>query len=120
MDVISVNRDKMILTLKDNKASHVKIYEEACTGFLKEVEKIMSSDASPTIKIQQINGLRCPENHSREYDVVIKMCSMSVEENIKLTQSDFRQYMCDQWNWADDFLYSNAAYSATARAKYSA
>ena len=40
---------------------------------------------------------------TKEYDQVIDMLDMSVDSEIELTHSEFRQYVRDEWGWSEMF-----------------
>jgi len=48
------------------------------------------------------------------YDTAISMLELSEAQNITLTAQTYRQFVLDEWDWMDNWLLSNAAYSKSA------
>lgn len=117
MSTVTVKRDDLVTKLKENRAGHRGIYEEALAGYQAAVlaeldafrEKVL---AGPIVKV--VVNLPFPEDHTRDYDRIITMCEMSVEDDLELSQEEFASYVMDDWSWKRAFLASNAAYSQTA------
>lgn len=51
-----------------------------------------------------------PTSHLDEYDEVIAMMEMSVDETISLDSSAFQQYVLDNWTWKKNFIGSVTKY----------
>ena len=58
--------------------------------------------------------LPLPENHTRDYERVIQMLERSLDETVSLSETDFRAYVQDDWDWKRAFLTSSAQYSPDA------
>jgi hypothetical protein len=56
-----------------------------------------------------------PEDHTTDYDDAIDMMEWSTDGTIELTQSQFVQYVKDDWGWKDNWVASTAAYIEAAR-----
>jgi len=50
-----------------------------------------------------------PVSHEKEYDTVIKNLELSTAEFVVLGQSDFNQYVLDEWVWKSTFTANNSA-----------
>ena len=57
-----------------------------------------------------------PENHTKDYDRVIKMLEMCVNDTVELDEHTFQCYVMDDWTWKRSFLASNSNYSGKAMA----
>jgi hypothetical protein len=55
--------------------------------------------------------LKPPLDHTKQYDTIIKMLSMHVDETILLGPQEVQNFIEDQWQWTDDFLLTNARYA---------
>ncbi len=51
-------------------------------------------------------------DRTRDYDRVISMLKMDLTDTVELSESDYSQYVLDDWQWKRQFLGSNRAYSA--------
>lgn len=117
MDEITVNKAKLIATMKENRERHHAIVLEAQTGFrVKVIERLdeMLKLAASGQKINLNVGLAMPEDHTDEYDTVIGMLELDINETVLLDMTQYRQWVQDQWGWQRSFTTTNAYYSATA------
>jgi len=123
-----VSRKKLISRLKETRAHHVKAFDIALEGWrqqfavaLKEnATKLteMAANAENTeIDVEDISqpGLKFPhkpESHEDAYKEAIARFSMSLDEHIWLSHSDFAQLVMDQWHWRQAFHISGRMYAA--------
>ena len=117
METIKVKKDELLQIVKDNRKKHKSEYAESIRAyrvkagdlFARELEKIISGEVFKTnITIQK------PESHVKDYDLVIQMLKMSVDDVIELGQYEFNQYVNDDWQWKQMFsssVYSNSRYN---------
>jgi hypothetical protein len=118
MSVVTVSKGDLIDKLEANKAGHRAIYEEALAGYQEKVlekidafrDRVLAGDV-----LAVVINLPKPEDHTGDYDRILTMCRMSVADNLELTETEFAQYVMDDWGWKRQFLASNSAYSQTAR-----
>lgn len=117
MNEIRVNKAKLLDILRENRDKHHQIVEEAQVGFRKAaIERLdaMLEDAKNGRRIELNLGLRVPEDHTAEYDTVIGMLELDINEHVDLEFHEYRQYVEDDWGWKQQFTTTNAFYSATA------
>jgi hypothetical protein len=117
METIKVKKDELLQIVKDNRKKHKTEYAESIRAyrvkagdlFARELEKIISGEKFVTsISIQK------PESHIKDYDLVIQMLKMSVDDVIEMGQYEFNQYVNDDWSWKQTFsssVYSNSRYN---------
>lgn len=118
---VEAKASEVLQGLMDNRKEHIKIVAEAKEGYLKRVEEeltktladVRAGKMKPTESIR-IN-LTPPVDHTKVYDRAIKMMEMETRNVIELTQEQVGCLMMDEWEWKDDFIGSNALYSARAR-----
>jgi len=117
MQNVKVDRTAVLERVKTNREQHRKIVLEAMEGYrtavIKELDRMLS-DAKEGKRIRTRVELIAPQDHTREYDTVIDMLQMSVENEVTLTSVDFMRYVRDEWEWQHQFLEANAAYSEVA------
>lgn len=119
MDEVKVKKADLLKKLRQNRAEHREVFEEASEEFRKEVIRVLDerlADAKAGRRIQLRMNLVQPMDQTEEYDQAIAMCEMSVDDDITLSHENFRNYVLDRWQWRDQFIASNVAYSAKARA----
>lgn len=117
---VRVNKADLLKIVQSNRNNHRKIFQEAQEGFKKEVIKQLEMRLTDAKNGKRINGsfhLEAPIDQTREYDRVISMLNMSVDDIVELDEESYAQYVLDQWAWRHSFLMSNSAYSGTAAAQ---
>jgi hypothetical protein len=114
---IRVSKAKLLETLKKNREAHRKIFLEACDGYRKKAIELLDAElkkAKAGKQFQIYFSLGQPVDQTKDYDRVIGMLELDTEDFILLTETDYRQYVLDDWNWKANFLTSNAFYSKAA------
>jgi len=122
MDTVRVLRLQVLETVRNNLEEHIKVYNEAIAGYWAEVElrlqQLLSKRSSgEEIDLSCLTKLSKPQLHKAEYERVIKMMEMSVDDIIEMTATEFAQYIQDDWSWQRQWLLSNSTYSTTAMTK---
>ena len=116
MNAINVKKSELLDVLRKNREQHRKIFLEAQesyrTAVIKELD-FMLEEARSGRRIKRAVELTEPVDQTREYDRVIRMMEMSVDETIPLEEHEFRCYVLDEWGWKASFLASNRHYSKT-------
>lgn len=110
---VTIKKTELLDVLKSNRSQHKKDFDEAWDGFKVEVEKklvenldLLRTTGKPILGI----ALTVPSDHSKEYDVVIRMLEMSTADEIMVSQSQFTQYVMDDWNWKAGFVGTTVLY----------
>jgi hypothetical protein len=110
---IRVNRDELLEALRKNRAAHREMFERAAVGYRKRaIEELDASlqDAKAGKKIRRSIGLVEPMDQTKDYDRVIRMLEMTVDQIVTIGAQEFQQYVMDDWSWKEQFTTSNAAY----------
>lgn len=114
MKTVKVNRLQLLEKVKANRTTHRTTFEEALDGYreqaIKELEASLA-EAKAGKRIRRGLELVEPMDMTREYDRVITMLEMSVEEELEVTQQEVMQYVMDDWNWKHQFEAVSAAYT---------
>lgn len=122
MEIVKVKKNELMKILLANRDEHRGIFLEALDGYHKAALKALQErveDAKKNKKVSLFFALEQPKDQTKEYDRVIKMLEMSVDDEVKLTEQEFANYVMDDWSWMDQFLHSNVGYSARAATKIS-
>lgn len=109
----------LVEIIRANRETHHAIFEEAQVGYRKAVIKDLDErlrEAREGKRILRAAIMREPEDHTRDYDRVLKMLDMCSESHVELNEDEFGQYVMDDWSWKRNFLFANSAYSTTATA----
>lgn len=117
MRSVKVNKAELLTKLRENRAGHRAIFEEALDGYHKKVIKLLQKhiDRARKNKREQVYvSIPFPQDHTDDYDTIIAMIEMSIEDTVELDQREFANYVLDEWSWKQEFLTSNSMYSASA------
>jgi DNA integrity scanning protein DisA with diadenylate cyclase activity len=60
-------------------------------------------------------NLKVPQNHSKDYDAVISMLEMCVDEEIQIMTDEHAMYVMDDWDWKTDFRKLSSEYSTSSK-----
>lgn len=123
MNKVTVEKDALAAAIHENRAKHRTIFLEAVEGYRAEQVRVMEADIKRLKSGKVLNGVRylpVPQDHTRDYDRVLKMLSMHAESTIDISQEDFAKYVMDDWQWRREFLNTSANYSAGAAAALAA
>ena len=137
---VTVDRMKLLETLRSNRDTHTKSYRESVAGYkeqasaalkkqLEAAKKAIDDNAEMiAVKIDRFDPdeplgdqvvvlgkisftLEVPKDHTASYDVAIQMAEWEVGETIELTQSQFQCFVMDRWDWKKSFEYLNKSYT---------
>lgn len=114
---VTVKKQELLKTLTENRDGHKEIFDEAMEGYKAKCLTELNRYLDQVQKGQVLDiyfHLPMPENHTKDYDRVIKMVEMNISEEFVLSETDFNSYVMDDWQWKRAFLTANASYSETA------
>ena len=129
MNLITVEKKRILEIIKRNKENHVEEYKEAMKGYrvgvVAGLEKLMGNiqDMSNEVELsleEARNGgklktsfsldvyspftdLIKPESHEKEYETVIGMIELDTGVEVELDRGEYRNYVQDDWDWSDSF-----------------
>jgi len=110
-------REKVLATLKQNRETHSATFQEAREGYINAARDAVASKLKD-LENGKFTGLNfrltMPQDMTAAYDTAISMLELSEAQNITLTAQTYRQFVLDEWDWMDNWLLSNAAYSKSA------
>ena len=114
---IEAKKDDVLTKLKENRATHAQIVAEAREGYV-EAAKTALNARLRKLKSGEITNLHFslspPQDYTNVYDTAIEMLEWHQGDIITLTAQEVQNLIQDNWDWMDQFLLSNTAYSATA------
>jgi NOL1/NOP2/fmu family ribosome biogenesis protein len=118
MDIIKVSRTHLLETLKQNRTAHSEEYALAEKGYWLRVEEALKLSLKEirkngTTNLGKFYQLQAPQDHTKDYDVVITMMEYSVEDVIELDHTRFQQYVMDNWSWTNNVKSLNTLYAAS-------
>jgi len=116
---VTVSKTELRTAVATNRAAHRELFEEAIEGYRKAQIELLEKHIERLRKGRNMvhaTYLPLPEDHTRDYDRILRMIDLHVHEEIDISQDDFAKYVMDDWEWRRAFLGTSANYSAKARA----
>lgn len=115
MHKITVSKDDLLETLIENKRKHRETYAEACEAYSEQMAKYLDRLADlfadgemPTVDLHRYPR---PQQFLDEYDEAIQMLEWHSEDEITLTNPEFKQFVMDEWGWKGQFAATSLAYT---------
>jgi hypothetical protein len=109
---IKVNKEELIKKIRENKEAHIIEYKEAVEAYKKEAYKQLDK-----LKKELDNGnlniylnLTVPINCEKNYDDILEMFIWEQDDIVELSQSEFREYVQDETDFARSAKMSNTFY----------
>lgn len=116
---ITVNKDELIETIKENKENHVVAYQKAVKAYKIEAKRRLSEQLkdlkSGSLKIHV--SLVAPENKTEDYDKLIKMFEWEVNDVVELSLAEFNEYVHDETDFSMAAKFANSTYLVSAGVK---
>lgn len=114
MHKVKVYRNELLEVLQKNRDAHRDIFERALIGYRKAVIEVLEKrldEARSNKKVGTYINLREPIDQTSDYNKAIRMMEMSVDDKIELTETEFSNYVLDDWSWSAKVSDTNMAYT---------
>jgi len=118
MDSVQVKKTALLKILKKNLRAHkrksneaLKIYQEAYIAVMEKNLEIAKKTPAEIVPINQIS-LPVVQDHVTDYEKVIGMLELSVDETIELDFQEYNNYVQDEWGWSGGFNSVTMAYTS--------
>ena len=115
MNTVKVKREELLTKVRSNRDAHRTLFLKAQEGYRKLViEELdrMLADAKAGRPIARSINLVEPADHTEDYDRVLAMLEMSVDDTVILGAEEFSQYVLDRWTWSRFATSTNKSYAA--------
>lgn len=116
MELITVKKSELLEKIAVNRENHRNVFKDGQEVYrermIAELDSMLA-DAKAGRKIRRAVSLIEPEDHTADYDRIIAMLAMSVDDEVELDEHDFQRYVMDQWGWNASFENSTAMYAAS-------
>ena len=114
MNTVTVKREELLTKVRTNRDAHRTLFLKAQEGYRKLViEELdwMLADAKAGRSISRSINLAEPVDHTADYDRILAMLEMSVDDTISLSAQEFNQYVLDNWELSRLASYTNQSYA---------
>lgn len=113
-----IKKAKLLEILKENRKNHREIFEKAIEGFRKQsidsLEKKIEKIKKGRLENIMVN-FPLPEDHTIDYDRVIRMVELTEEQEMKLDEDESKMYIMDDWAWKRQWTATNFAYTQAVK-----
>lgn len=113
MNTITVDKAKLMETLKTNRDAHrdkflqaQKKYREKVVEELDKRLEMARAGQKPSLNFNLVE----PVEYTESYDTAIAMLEWEQGDTIDLEEHDFKQYVLDQWGWHKMFAANSLSY----------
>lgn len=111
---VSVEKSNLIEILRSNRQTHVETYkkamdkyrDKAISSFTEQIEA--AKNDKPFVTTIYLDK---PINHQEDYDAIIGVIEMSVDDTVELDEDEYRYYVLDNWSWKKQWASTISAYS---------
>jgi hypothetical protein len=117
---VTCNKADVLAKLKANREEHAELVEDSRKGYLKKAQEVLDKKKADILKGKVVAlqfNLHLPQDHTAEYDTVIRMLEMHTGDTIVLTADEVRCLIENKWEWMQDFIASNQVYSPLFKTK---
>lgn len=107
MRAVNIRKEEFIDTVSVNRDAHRALFEKALEGYQRRLVRELQrriADVKAGRRIEQYIRLPEPADHTDDYDRILAMAEMSVDDIIELGADDFARFVMDQWDWKQDFV----------------
>jgi hypothetical protein len=117
MKSVKMNRFTLLDIVKENKKTHIKLYEESVEDYKNAVIKV----AKYNLKLANTSDLErmrfkqfpsSPTSYEHQYSKAIRMLELSIDNEIELEEDVFNQLVLDEWSWKNSFVASGTLYKS--------
>lgn len=115
--LIRVSKAELLDKLNENQATHRKTFIDAMDAYWPVAEREIKAMLAGVRKGKkpQMPHLPVPQDHTRDYDRIIAMVSMSQGEYLELSEPEIAQFVMDDWAWKREFVTSTSNYLVMER-----
>ena len=114
---VNVKRSDLLDALRRNRSLHIAEYAEALRDFrlkmkaeLERAQAALEAVEDKDLPKFKLNLPVVTQNYLKNYDEVIEMLELSVDETINLDSESFQAYFKNKWSWTDSFRTIAASY----------
>jgi predicted HAD superfamily phosphohydrolase YqeG len=113
---VTIKKDELLIAIRKNREAHRSTFLKAIEGYrtqvIEELDRMLS-DAKAGKRIKRAIELVEPMDKTKDYDRVIRMLEMSIADEIIITETQFSQYVLDEWGWSAQFVGSTSRYTGS-------
>lgn len=109
----TVTKHEFLTVGRANRDQHRHVFEQALDGYRRRITRELErrlQDLGRGRRTDQYIGPPEPEDDTVDYDRVIAMGEMSIDDEVTLEASEFGMYVMDQWHSKQSLTESTGRY----------
>jgi len=113
MENVTVEKAKLLDTLKTNRTAHRELFLEAQTVYAQKVIETFEERLAAARRGDRVSTsihLPEPRDYTDAFDRAIKMIEWSIGDTVELSEHDFQRYVLNDWEWQQAFASSTQMY----------
>src|ERR1035437_8357393 len=116
MTEVRIDKSKLVDIQKNNRSEHRDIFLAAQKSYRQVVielldEQLKLAREGKPFLLARIIQLVAPEDHTKDYDRVLRMLELSLDNIVTLSEPEFTNLVQDIWMWSRSWAASNSAYT---------
>lgn len=115
LEIVKLKREELLPKIKANREQHTSLFQQANAGYqgavIAAIQKALELAQAGGDLGKYLELPPSPEDHTKDYDRVIAMLEMSVDETLTLPATQFARYALDEWAWSQAFAGTVALYN---------
>lgn len=114
MQYVTIQKEDLRRAIEENLDSYRAAYDLAREEYKAAIvhalkEKI--ADARAGRYVDHVIRLPRPVDHTDDYEMVLQMIDMSINDEVELAWEEFAAYVRDDWDWKEKFVADKAKLS---------
>lgn len=113
MKTIKIKVEDLLTHLQKNREKHVTEFNIAMSGYRKAVWEKLKELTEKAERLEDIHhtlDVIRPQSFIDSYDEAISMLQWTTDTEVELDRAEFKQYVQDEWSWANVFAASTRVY----------
>ena len=113
MKTVTIEKQKLLKHLKENREKHLKEYVESHDNWEKKVIETLERalfNAKKDAVFKTHFNIPEPQSFIEEYDTVIEQLKWTEDGMIELDLHEFQRFVQDKWDWKNSFDTTKAFY----------
>lgn len=108
------NVDQLIGRIQTQRDEHQQVFNDAVEVYRKE---LLAQVESYVIRVKKgelvllIHHLPVPEEHTKDFDLILDMLNSTRDETIELNKNEFDCYVRGNWGWKTEFTNNTVSYA---------
>lgn len=114
-NTITVNKVALIEKLRTNLSTHTEKVEQAQGRYRQKVteeleRRLADAKAGRPLDVAVLARMPVPRSFADEYEQAIDELDWHTSDVVELTSRDFRRFVRDDWEWANQFAGTTQTY----------